>query len=296
MRVIFDALRGALIGAAEIVPGVSGGTVALIVRVYHMIIRSASGVVRGILGVAIPPLRRNKPWSDVEWVRIIPLVVGMFAAIFATAAVLEPLLASYPIQARAVFAGLIMMSLIVPITMVGVRWAAKDFLVAGVAAAVSFILVGLPAASVSDPSAVVIAAAAALAVCALVLPGVSGSFLLLTLGMYEPTLSAVNDRNIGYLGVFVVGAIIGLGSFVVVLQWLLDNRRRVTLVVMTGLMVGSLRALWPWQSDDRDLLAPDVETVPIVLGLFAAGAAVVAVLLFIERRLVDRVSDTPSDS
>ena len=283
MRIVFDLLRGALIGTAEIVPGVSGGTVALIVRVYHSIIRSASGVVRGLIGLVVPSFRRSQPWSNVEWGRIIPLLVGMFAAIFAAAAIVEPLLSAYPIQARAVFAGLITMSLVVPITMVGARWQAKDLLIAATAAAVSFVLVGLPTVTVSEPSLLLVAPAAAIAVCALVLPGVSGSFLLLALGMYEPTLSAVNDRDVAYLGVFVAGAIIGLGSFVVVLQWLLTNHRRITLVVMTGLMVGSLRALWPWQGDGRELLAPDPGNLPIVVGLFVAGVTVVAVLLFIER-------------
>jgi len=283
MRVVLDFLRGALIGVAEIVPGVSGGTIALIVRVYHSIIRSASGVVRGLVGIVVPSLRRHSPWSEVEWVRIIPILAGMFIAIFAAAAALEPLLDQYPIQARAIFAGLIAMSLVVPITMVGSRWGAKDVLAAATAAAVSFVVVGLPTLSVDDPSLLLVAPAAAIAVCALVLPGVSGSFLLLALGMYEPTLSAVNDRDLAYLGVFIAGAIVGLGSFVVVLQWLLTNRRRITLVVMTGLMVGSLRALWPWQGDNRELLAPDAASLAIVVGLFVAGVTVVAVLLFIER-------------
>jgi putative membrane protein len=283
MRVVLDLLRGALIGTAEIIPGVSGGTIALIVRVYHSIIRSASGVVRGLVGIVVPSLRRTNPWSEVEWVRIIPILVGMFVAIFVAAALLEPLLDQYPIQARAVFAGLIAMSLVVPITMVGSRWGAKDLLAAATAAAVSFVLVGLPTLSVDSPSLLLVAPAAAIAVCALVLPGVSGSFLLLALGMYEPTLSAVNDRDLAYLGVFVAGAIVGLGSFVVVLQWLLTSRRRITLVVMTGLMVGSLRALWPWQGENRELLAPDASSLAVVVGLFVAGVTVVAVLLFIER-------------
>ena len=296
MRIVFDLLRGGLIGVAEIVPGVSGGTIALIVRVYHSIIRSASGVVRGLVGVVVPTLRRSAPWSEVEWVRIIPILVGMFAAIFVGAALLEPVLDTYPVEARAVFAGLIAMSLVVPITMVGSRWGARDLLAAGTAAAISFVLVGLPTLTVSDPSLFLVAPAAAIAVCALVLPGVSGSFLLLTLGMYQPTLSAVNDRDVAYLGVFVAGAIVGLGSFVVVLQWLLTNRRRITLVVMTGLMVGSLRALWPWQGEGRELLAPDAGSLPAVVTLFVAGVSVVAVLLFVERVIssaAQKSSSTP---
>jgi putative membrane protein len=283
MRAVLDVFRGALIGVAEVVPGVSGGTVALIVRVYHTIIGSASGVVRGILGVAVPALRRSAPWSDVKWGRILPIVGGMFVAIFVAARFLEPLLGDFPVESRAVFAGLITMSLVVPISMVAQRWRGSDVAVAAVAATVSFFLVGLPALTASDPSLLLVAPAAALAVCALVLPGVSGSFLLVTLGMYEPTLRAVNERDLSYLGVFIAGAIVGLGSFVVVLQWLLANRRRITLVIMTGLMVGSLRALWPWQNDSRDLLSPEPGTAALALGLFLVGMAIVAILLIVER-------------
>jgi len=95
----------------------------------------------------------------------------------------------------------------------------------------------------ADPSLIVVFFSASIAICALVLPGVSGSFLLLTVGMYDPTIAAVNDRNFAYLAVFALGAILGLAIFVSLLKWLLENRARVTLVIITGLMLGSLRAL-----------------------------------------------------
>ena len=286
MRVVLDTIRGALIGAVEIVPGVSGGTMALILRVYQMIIQSASGVVRGIVGLVAPRVRSQQPWSDVEWARIIPLLVGMFVAIFVAARFLEPLISEYPVQARALFAGAILVSLVIPARMVGARWRLSDVVVAGVAATISFVLVGIPQVTVEDPAPWIVAPAAALAVCALVLPGVSGSFLLLAMGMYEPTLRAVNERDVSYLSVFILGAIVGLASFVLVLQWLLTHRRRITLVVMTGLMAGSLRALWPWQSANGDLLAPQPDELLVVAGLFLVGAGVVAIMLWGERRVV----------
>ena len=289
MRWITDLVRGGLIGTAEVIPGVSGGTVALIVGVYNTLIDSASAIVRGLVGVVVPRERsRSHSWSEVSWQRIIPLMVGMFAAIFIAARFLEPLLEEFPAESRAVFAGAIAMSLIVPISMVGRRWRLVDVAVALVAAALSFALVSLPGAGTDSSNLILVAPAAALAVCALVLPGVSGSFLLLTLGMYEPTLQAVNDRDWVYLGVFVAGAVVGLSSFVLVLQWLLAHRRRITLVVMTGLMVGSLRALWPWQSPTREALAPAPGTELTMAVLFLAGVLVVATLLFLERRVFSR--------
>lgn len=285
VKPVIDVLRGGLIGIAEVIPGVSGGTVALIVGVYQSIISSASAVVKTILSGVVPRLRTTTPWSAIEWSRLIPLLIGMVAAIFLAARFLEPVLERYPAETRALFAGLIVMSLWVPIRMVGSRWRGRDVVVAAVSAAFSFVLVGFPSTTVGEPEWWVVMPAAAVAVCALVLPGVSGSFLLLTVGMYEPTIRAVNDFDVSYLSAFIAGAILGLGAFVTLLQWLLTNRRRVTLVVMSGLMVGSLRALWPWQSEQRNLLAPDPSQLPLVVGLFLGGIAVVATLIVIEARL-----------
>ncbi|MGB9375271.1 MAG: DUF368 domain-containing protein, partial [Jiangellales bacterium] len=157
-----------------------------------------------------------------------------------------------------------------------------------------FVLTGLPPATVDDPSLALVAVSGAAAVCALALPGVSGSFLLLSIGLYEPTISAVNNRDLAYLGAFALGALVGLSSFVLLLQWLLSHRPRITLVVLTGLMVGSLRALWPWQDDDRTLLAPEGD-VASVIGLALAGAAVIVVLVWAERRLSLLLPDVEVD-
>jgi putative membrane protein len=103
--------------------------------------------------------------------------------------------------------------------------------------------------------------------------------------MYAPTIAAVNDRDFGYLGTFILGAIVGLGLFVGLLQWLLQNKTRITLVVMSGLMVGSLRALWPWQSETGEMLAPQTTGV-LEIVLFVSGAAIVAALIFAEKKLI----------
>ena len=136
-------------------------------------------------------------------------------------------------------------------------------------------------------------AAAAFAVCALVLPGISGSFILLTVGLYLPTMEALNNRDLGYIATFALGATIGLSLFVKLLQFLLDRFHHLTLVVMTGLMAGSLRALWPWQDDDRTLLAPARTTVLcIVLALI--GAAAVITVIVIEHRIKARAAHDAS--
>lgn len=307
-RSVLDAARGSLIGFAEIVPGVSGGTIALIVGVYDTLIDSAGHLARGVARLVADGVRgrgtaeARAHFRSVHWGAVLPIGVGMLAAIVIGAALIAPLLEQYPAETRAVFAGLIIASLIVPIGMVGGRWKAHEYLVFAAAAALTFVLTGLPRAADQNPTFIVIALAAGVAVCALVLPGVSGSYLLLTVGMYAPTLAAVNDRDFGYLGTFILGAILGLGLFVSGLQWLLARRRRITLVVMTGLMAGSLRALWPWQDDDGGLQAAGSDW-PLMLGLAVAGAAVILALIALERMLVARrllsadvVSDPATDA
>lgn len=294
VRLLVDLIRGAMIGIVEIIPGVSGGTIALIVGVYDDLIASAGDLVRGLARAVGDLVRGRRPGAvarqhlrDVKWRVVIPVAIGMFAAIFTASAFIAPLIESYPVETRALFLGLIVASIVVPARMVGGRWRTREFAAAAAAAVLAFLLTSMPPLAPADPPLLVVALAAAVAVCALVVPGLSGSFLLLLLGMYAPTLAAVNDRDFAYLGVFVLGAIAGLGSFVFVLQWLLTHRRRMTLAIMTGLMVGSLRALWPWQTDDARLLAPSGDVV-FVAGLFLAGAAVVSLLLVLESFLVRR--------
>ena len=281
-------------GVAEVIPGVSGGTVALIVGVYETLINAIANVVLSLrqllgLGTGKPSARTSAATvRGLPWRILIPVAIGMVIALILGARFIEPLLAEHPVRMRALFFGLVLAGVFVPAHMV-IRtspgaWRAKDLVVAAVAAIFLFWLTGVPPANITDPGPIVIVLAAAVAICALVLPGVSGSFLLLSVGMYETTISAVNNRDLGYIALFGLGAVIGLASFVTLLRWLLANRARITLVIITGLMVGSLRALWPWQSVDRDLLAPSTD-IGMVLLLFIAGVLAVVGLLLIERRL-----------
>ena len=282
-----NVARGGVIGAVEIVPGVSGGTMALVLGVYDTLIDSAGSLVRAAVAGARSLVRRTggglarEHLGQVRWRVLIPLGLGMIVAIVAMAATIAPFLEDHPTETRALFAGLIVASLIVPASMVA-RWRAPHVTLAVAAAVLAFWLTSLTGAETADPSYLVVAAAASLAICALVLPGVSGSFLLLVLGMYAPTIAAVNDRDLAYLGVFALGAILGLSLFVTGLQWLLAHRRSLTLAAMTGLMVGSLRALWPWQDEQGTLEAPGEHVATVVL-LFGIGIALVLALLAIER-------------
>lgn len=286
-RTLLDLVRGAFIGLVEIVPGVSGGTVALIIGLYETLIDSAGHLVRGLVRLVADPLRgrgtarARADLAAVRWRIVLPVLVGMAAAALTAARLLAPFVEDHPVESRAFFAGLILVSIAVPARMVGGRWRRREVLLALVAGSAAFVLTGIPPATISDPHLGVVALAAAAAICALVVPGLSGSFILLILGLYSPTLDAVNDRDLAYIAAFGLGAVIGLAAFVQVLRWLLERHHRITLAIMTGLMAGSLRALWPWQDDDSSLSAPSGSlTTP--LALFVVGAALVLSILLAE--------------
>ena len=287
-QTVLNFVRGSLIGIAELIPGISGGTIALITGVYKRVIDSAAEAVRGIVllfGFSKTNFAKSTThFKAMSWSLLIPMLIGMVTAIFIGAGIVEPLLEQYPTMTKAVFAGLIAASLFVPITLSGLGWKLSHYVVLLVSAAAAFAFTSIPRAADADPSFIVILVSAAFAVCALVLPGISGSYLLLSVGMYAPTLAAVNDRDFGYLGTFVLGAILGLASFVSLLQWLLANKLKMTMVVMTGLMIGSLRALWPWQSESGALNAPE-NGFGIELLMFGVGSMVVLALIVIERRM-----------
>jgi putative membrane protein len=279
---IAHVVRGALIGGAEAVPGVSGGTVALVTGVYEAIISSAGHVVNGVRALVTDRPRAGAEFAAVRWDVVLPLLLGMAPALLIALRFLGPAIENHPVQMRALFFGMVAASLVVPVTMLGGRWRLREVAAAAIAAAAAFGVTGVPQLA-NEPPLVVVFVAAAVAVCALVLPGVSGAFLLLIFGLYEPTSEAVRTWDLGYLAVFVLGMVVGLSLFVKGLQWLLEHRRRVTLAAMTGLIIGALRALWPWQTEDRGLLAPEAHLAPVV-ALVLLGAAVVLAIVALERR------------
>ncbi|GAA2002702.1 DUF368 domain-containing protein [Nocardiopsis rhodophaea] len=289
---LFNAFRGALIGTAEVVPGVSGGTVALIVGIYETLITSAGHAVNGIrLAASDLPRGRGgaraaEEFRKADWGAIIAVLIGMALAAIVAAKFLAPLVEHEQQFAYALFFGLILASLWVPYSGSGRTWKPGHYLLALAVAAVTFFATGLPPAHI-DPSFPIVVGAAAIAVCALVLPGVSGSFILLTFGLYTATMDALNGRDFGYIGTFALGAVIGLAFFVKLLQWLMENYHHITLVVLTGLMAGSLRALWPWQDENRTLHAPEGD-IPVTVALAVLGFVIVVAVLLFERSVQAR--------
>ncbi len=278
---VIHYLQGLLMGSADIVPGVSGGTVALIVGIYERLVSS----IRAGASAAVAALRLDRPalrerLREVHWGLVLPLGAGIVTALVIGARFIPQLMDSYPVQARALFFGLIAGSLIIPWRRIE-RPVAVHYLVAVVATVAAFLLVGLPPQDIVEPGLILVFLAASVAICAMILPGVSGSFLLLVMGMYEPTLRAVNARDLLYVVVFVAGAAIGLGLFSKLLEYLLEHHHDITMAALVGLMVGSLRALWPYQDVDRSLLAPPADgSVLVPLALAILGFVIVTALAY----------------
>ena len=233
-------------GAADIVPGVSGGTIALILGIYERLLasirtgaRSLGRLARGDVSGFIAQLKA------IEWSFIGPLLVGIVAAFVVLASILDRLLTNEPEAMAGLFFGLVLASILVAWQMLHNRDSTRMSVLMTVGI-VAFYVLGLQSGSVSDPGLILFFFTGAIAICAMILPGISGSFLMLMLGMYAAFVGAVHDRELTNLVFFVLGALAGLAAFSTLLSWILDHHRDTLLAALIGLMGGSLRVLWPW--------------------------------------------------
>ncbi len=245
-RLALGLARGVAMGAADVVPGVSGGTIAVVLGIYERLLSA----IRGVAGAAGRLLRGDwrgcgRRLAGVDWWLIVPLLVGILGTILLLASVIETQLEERPETMAGLFCGLVLASAVSACRLFEWRGAVQAVLMA-VSAGATFALLGLQSGPVADPSLPVLAGAGAIAICAMILPGISGAFLLLMLGMYGAVLHIVTDLHYVEAAVFLAGAAVGLGLFSAVLGWLLDQGRNMVMAVLVGLMFGSLRVLWPW--------------------------------------------------
>jgi putative membrane protein len=268
--------RGYAMGMADLVPGVSGGTIALVLGIYRRLvasIRSGAGALGSLIRLDVEGFVGRL--RQVEWSFLLPLVAGIGASVVTLSHLIEDLLEDHPIRMAGLFFGLVVASIVVAWRMVQRRDPTRSAVLVGVSL-VTFWLLGYTAGTVENPTWWMFFGAGAIAICAMILPGISGSFLLLMMGMYAPVLGAVNDRRLITLAIFVAGIVIGLASFSTLLNMLLDRYYDTVMAALVGLMVGSLRVLWPWPDGaaGTDLAAPSDDIVgPILLAL--VGAVVV---------------------
>ena len=295
-------IRGFLMGSADIVPGVSGGTVALVVGIYEKLIHSirqgAAALGRLVRADGTGAIEKLK---TVDWAFLIPLGVGILTAVVVLSSVVGDLLDERPIEMAGLFFGLIIGSTVIAWHLLRSPQSYHLVIVA-VVAVVAFLALGLRGGGVDEesvsqatnPAMLAFFLAGAIAICAMILPGVSGSFLLVMLGMYEPVLDAISDREISSVLIFGLGCIIGLALFSTLLDRLLASNHDEVLAALIGLMLGSLRVLWPWPGgiDTTELAAPaDPVLVPVVLAVVSAVLVVVVGRLGINRESARTTAD-----
>lgn len=268
-------------GAADIIPGVSGGTIALIVGVFERLVAALSHLVTfGLSVVRLNRVAAQEAWQAVEWRLVLPLGAGIVTALLVGARIIPGLMEQYPIHMRALFFGLVAASLAIPWQRIG-RVTGRLVGLALAAAVLAFWLVGLPQLHVTEPGLPRVFGSAAVAICAMILPGVSGAFLLEVLGIYTPTLEALNAGHWAYILTFAAGAITGLGLFSKILDALLRRYHDATMAALIGLIAGALRALWPYTAAHGTMRWPAPgEPVGSVLLVGVLGFAAVTALVW----------------
>jgi putative membrane protein len=253
-------LKGVCMGAADVVPGVSGGTMAFILGIYEELIQAIRSFDL-VFFKDLLALKFKDAFEHVSWPFLGALGSGILLAIFTLARALSWLLTNRPVLIWSFFFGLVFASVFIVNRKVK-RWSAG--LVVGIlmAAVGTYFLVGMV--PMSTPEAPwFLFLSGALAICAMILPGISGAFILLLLGKYQYVLDAVNHRDLMTLGLVAAGAVVGLMSFSRVLGWLFRRYHDLTIAVLSGLMIGSLRKVWPWKKTLISMTDRHGQSIPL---------------------------------
>lgn len=259
-------LKGMAMGAADVVPGVSGGTIAFISGIYEELISTISGVNLSL----ITTWKENgfkAMWQQLNGSFILALFTGILISVFTVMRLANYLLENHPILIWSFFFGLVVAS----IWFIGKqipKWNFKIILALLAGAAVAFYIVSLPPMA-GNESYLFIFFSGAIAICAMILPGISGAFILVLLGAYKTITEAAHDFDFQTLGIFALGAVIGLLSFSKVLKWLFVHYSSITLAVLTGFIAGSLNKIWPWKHvletemySDKEVVLKEASVLP----------------------------------
>ena len=241
-----DGLRGFCIGTADLVPGVSGSTVAVLLGVYERLLAA----VRNVAGVLARLLRGDPRGAAgrlrrIDWALVAPVAAGAVVALAALARAVDWLLTNRPEPTAGAFGGLVCAAVLVAARQVRAWRVSRGLLTVAVATLGAW-LFGLSATPVAEPVTVVWLGAGALGICAMILPGISGAFVLLIIGLYASFVDALGNREWAPIGLFAAGAVAGALVFASLLSRLLARHHDNVMATMVGLMLGSLRVLWPW--------------------------------------------------
>lgn len=293
-------------GAADLVPGVSGGTIAFLFGIYEELIQSIK-TVSGQVPRLLLKGKIKEAWQVIPFGFAIPLGLGLFTAILGLSSILSYLLQEHPAFLWSFFFGLIVASVVIVSRRV-VTWNTHDYVAAIITAIAAYFIVG--AVPVETPDTwLALFLAGAIAICAMILPGISGSFLLVIMGKYEQVLGAVTNRDVGTILIFGAGAAVGIAFFSRILSYLFKRHHDIMIAMLTGFMVGSLRKIWPWKEVVSTRINSHGEVVPLLekniipvqldgtvilcVGLFLAGLVAMMLLdkLQITKEIVTDIED-----
>ena len=246
-------LHGFCMGVADIIPGVSGGTIALMFGIYDRLIRQISNISAALTSLIRRDLDRCiRQIRQVEWGFLCSLLLGILLALALLVGSLRNLIHDYPVAISSLFFGVVAASAVIARREIS-RWRLSLYILFIASSATTFALLGIRSGSIREPGTYMIFIAGAIAICAMVLPGVSGSFILLMLGLYDHAIGALEQFELSVLSLYLSGAVVGVLAFSRALNVLLSKHRDLVVALLLGLMIGSLRVLWPWPSDNGGL-------------------------------------------
>ncbi len=254
-------LKGLAMGGADVVPGVSGGTIAFISGIYEELLSS-------IKAINLPNLKLlftgklKAFWLAINGSFLLTLFSGILISIKSLASLLIYLKEAYPIQLWSFFWGLIMISAVVVLRQI-TKWRLTTIL-SGIAGVIIAVLITSLAPAHTSESYLMIILSGVLGISAMILPGISGAFILLILGKYEFILTALSELDLVVISLFLLGCVIGIISFVRVISWLLDKYHNSAVALLAGFMMGSLNKLWPWKQTIEFRLDKHGNQIPFV--------------------------------
>jgi putative membrane protein len=273
---IFLLVKGFVMGSADVVPGVSGGTMALILGIYERLINSIRCINSRTIGLLLR-FKLRLFLEEVPWRFLVSVGAGILLAVFTLAGPIEYLLENYEIYVWSFFFGLILASIFVVKKRIR-RFPIPILISIFIGVVIGYTVAGLVPAQTPNTLPFIFVSGV-IAICAMILPGISGSFLLVVLGKYEQILHAVNQREFTTLIVFALGAGIGLLLFAKLLSYLLKNYHDTTMAILIGLMIGSLRKIWPWRTEQGLFFPTELSKETLyTVGLLVVGIGVVTAI------------------
>lgn len=288
-------IKGMGMGAADVVPGVSGGTIAFITGIYEELLSSIAAIKPSLIRT-IGKEGIGAAWKAINGNFLVAVFAGIGISVVSLAKLFAWILKEHPVMLWSFFFGLILAS--IPMVWSQLKKNSFDTYISFMAGAIiAFAITEMPVSEGTDESWFIFVSGA-LAICAMILPGISGSFILLLLGMYQFVLEAVNERDIVTLGIFAAGCLIGLLSFARLLSFLFKRFHDITVALMAGFLLGSLNEIWPWKKTLQyrenskgemvpflqENIAPENETMWTGVGLMLAGILVIFALSRISAR------------